>query len=118
VQASGADAFACSWRGPVRVERDRVSTFAEGMATRTTYDLTFAVLKAELDDVITLSEDELEQGVRAALTLTHNLAEGAGAAPLAAARKSARHLGARKVVCVMTGGNLDMHTLRRIVTAG
>lgn len=115
VQASGADAFARSWRGPARVESDRVSTFAEGMATRTTYDLTFAILKAELDDVVALSENELEEGVRAALTLTHNLAEGAGAAPLAAARKSARHLGVRKVVCVMTGGNLDMRTLRRIV---
>jgi threonine dehydratase len=115
-QAAGADAFARSWRGPERVVGDRVATFAEGMATRTTYDLTFAILKAQLDDVVTLSEDELEEGVRAALRLTHNLAEGAGAAPLAAARQYGPRLAGRKIVCVMTGGNLDTGTLRRILT--
>ncbi len=114
VQASGADAFARSWRGPARVSADRVATFAEGMATRTTYDLTFSILKAQLDDVITLGEEELRAGVRAALQLTHNLAEGAGAAPLAAARQWASRLAGRKVVCVMTGGNIDTATLRAI----
>ena len=67
VQASGADAFTRSWRGPTRVVADRVDTFAEGMATRVTFDLTFAILKEQLDDVVTLDEPELEEGVRAAL---------------------------------------------------
>lgn len=115
VQASGADAFARSWRGPVRVVTERVDTFAEGMATRTTYDLTFSILKAHLDEVVTLDEEELKDGVRAAVQLTHNLAEGAGAAPLAAARKYAPHLAGKKVVCVMTGGNIDAATLRRVL---
>jgi threonine dehydratase len=115
VQAAGADAFARSWRGPARVEAERVETFAEGMATRTTYDLTFAILKAQLDDVITLEEDELREGVRAALQLTHNLAEGAGGAPLAAARKWASRIAGRTIVCVMTGGNIDAATLRRVL---
>src|SRR5882672_6750275 len=67
VQASGADAFTRSWRGPRRVTAERVATFAEGMATRVTFDLTFAILKAQLDDIVTLDEPELEEGVRAAL---------------------------------------------------
>jgi threonine dehydratase len=116
VQALGADAFARSWRGPARISADRVATFAEGMATRTTYDLTFSILKAQLDDVVTLHEDELREGVRAALQCTHNLAEGAGAAPIAAARHSASRVAGRTIVCVMTGGNIDMTTLRAVLS--
>ena len=115
VQASGADAFTRSWRGPVRVQADRVDTIADGMATRTTFDLTFSILKAELNDVVTLDEGELLDGVRAAMQWTHNLAEPAGAAPLAAARQQAPHRAGRKVVCVMSGGNTDAATLRRVL---
>jgi threonine dehydratase len=111
VQAVRADAFARSWRGPARVE-GQAGTFAEGIATRTTFDLTFSVLKSGLDDVVTLEESELEEGLSAALRCTHNLAEGAGAAALAAARKADIPRDAR-VVCVMTGGNADERTLRR-----
>jgi threonine dehydratase len=111
VQAVHADAFARSWRGPARVD-GKSETFAEGIATRTTYDLTFTLLKSALDDVMTLEEWELEEGLSAALRCTHNLAEGAGAASLAAARKAGLPRGAR-VVCVMTGGNADQRTLRR-----
>ena len=116
VQASGADAFARSWRGSARVETDRVATFADGVATRMTYDLTFSILKLELNEVVTLEEEELREAVRAALELTHNLAEAAGAAPLAAARKCRPMLAGRKVVCVMTGGNIDMATLGSVLT--
>lgn len=115
VQASGADAFTRSWRGPARVSADRVATFAEGMATRTTYDMTFSILKAQLDEVVTLEEEELREGVRAALQFTHNLAEGAGAAPIAAARRWAPQVAGRTIVCVMSGGNLDAATLRAVL---
>lgn len=111
VQAARADAFARSWRGPARVER-RAETFAEGIATRTTFDLTFTMLKSSLDDVITLEESELEEALSAAISRTHNLAEGAGAAALAAARKANLPADAR-IVCVMSGGNADQRTLRR-----
>jgi threonine dehydratase len=115
VQAAGADAFARSWRGPARVEMPSVATFADGMATRTTYDLTFSILKKELDEVVTLDEAELRDAVRAALRLTHNLAEPAGAAPLAAARKVGTQIAGAKVVCVMTGGNIDGATLSSVL---
>ncbi|HEY6362163.1 MAG TPA: threonine dehydratase [Vicinamibacterales bacterium] len=115
VQAEGADAFARSWRGTERVVGERIDTFAEGMATRVTFDLTFPILKAQLDDVVTLTEGELAEGVRAALAYTHNLAEAAGAAPLMAARKYGGRLAGKKVACVMTGGNIDAATLRRVL---
>src|SRR5438445_4222407 len=106
VQAEQADAFARSWRGGSRVTRTTANTFAEGMATRVTFDLTFGILKQELDDVVTLTEEELAEGVRLALRATHNLAEGAGAAPLAAALKLRDQLAGKRVVCVMSGGNI------------
>ncbi len=118
VQASGADVFTRSWRGDTRVTADRVNTFAEGMATRVTFDLTFGILKEQLDDIVTLDEPELEEGVRAALRFTHNLAEGAGAAPLAAAKKYGSKLAGKKVACVMSGGNVDAKTLARILATG
>jgi threonine dehydratase len=118
VQAERADAFARSWRSGVRVVGDRADTFAEGMATRVTFDLTFDILRRGLDDIVTLSEEEIADGVRLALRATHNLAEGAGAAPLAAAAKRRAELVGRQVVCVMSGGNLDLATLRRIVCTG
>ena len=118
VQAARADAFTRSWRGPSRVVGDKADTFAEGMATRVTFDLTFDILRSELDDVVTLTEDELAEGVRLALRATHNLAEGAGAAPLAAAMKLRDRLAGRKVVAVMSGGNIDRTTLVRIVGDG
>ncbi len=95
---------------------ERVGTFAEGLATRYTFDLTFDILKRELDDMVTLSEAELEEGVRLSLRATHNLAEGAGAASLAAATKLRDELQGKQVVCVMSGGNMNMEVLKRILS--
>ena len=115
VQAEAADAFARSWQSGTRVVGDKAATFAEGMATRVTFDLTFGILEQQLDDVVTLSEAELAAGVRLALRATHNLAEGAGAASLAAAVKLGARLAGKKVVCVMSGGNIDHDTLMRVL---
>jgi threonine dehydratase len=115
VQAERADAFTRSWKGPVRVVGDNADTFAEGMATRVTFDLTFGILQKELNDIVTLSEAELAEGVRLALRTTHNLAEGAGGAALMAAMKLRDRLAGKRVVCVMSGGNIDRATLARIV---
>ena len=118
IQAKGADAFARSWQSGTRVVGDAIATFAEGMATRVTFDLTFDILRRELDDLITLSEEELEGGVRLALDATHNLAEGAGAASLAAAIKLQDRLHGKRIVCVMSGGNIDRATLVKILRSG
>jgi threonine dehydratase len=115
VQAARADAFARSWQTGTRVVGDRADTFAEGMATRVTFDLTFTVLRQQLDAIVTLSEEELAAGVRLALRTTHNLAEGAGASTLAAAVKLRGELAGKKVVSVMSGGNIDAATLARVL---
>jgi threonine dehydratase len=85
------------------------------MATRVTFDLPFGILERELDDIVTLSEAELAGGVRTALRTTHNLAEGAGAASIAAAMKLRDQLTGKRVVCVMSGGNLDAEKLGMIL---
>ena len=117
VQAVEADAFTRSWRGSDRVVATRMGTFAEGVATRCTFDLTFDILKRELDDIVTLTEAELEEGVRLALRTTHNLAEGAGSAALMAAVKMRGQLQGKKVVCVMSGGNMHTAVLQRILAS-
>lgn len=111
VQASNADAFARSWRGGSRVVLERADTFAEGIATRATFDLTFSLLADELDDVVTVTEEELKAAAAAALRCTHNLVEGAGAAALAGARKYLAMHPAAAVACVITGGNADARTI-------
>ncbi|RPH63710.1 MAG: threonine dehydratase [Acidobacteria bacterium] len=118
VQAAGADTFTRSWRTGTRVAATRVDTIAEGVATRTTFDLTFDILQRELDDIVTLSEDELMESVRVAVRTTHNLAEAAGAAPVMAALKVKESLRNRTVVAVMSGGNLDSRLLSRLFCYG
>jgi threonine dehydratase len=115
VGAKNADAIYRSWKGPERVVGDRADTFAEGIATRVTFDLTFSIYQQYLDDFVLLSEEELAGGVRLALGATHNLAEGAGAATLAAASKHRSNFGGRRVVCVMTGGNIDQAKLKMVL---
>jgi threonine dehydratase len=117
VQAVRADGFTRSWRAGQIVPGEHSDTFAEGIATRVAFEMTFNILKDELDDIVTLTEDELAEGVRMALRATHNLAEGAGAAPLAAAWKMRRELAGKTVVCVMSGGNMDTTVLRKILRA-
>jgi len=115
VSAANADAVYRSWKGPHRVVGESADTFAEGLATRVTFDLTFGILKQHLDDFMVLTEDELADGVRLALRTTHNLAEGAGAAALAAAYKRRADLVGQRVACIMSGGNMDQARLKSIL---
>jgi len=123
VQAAGADAFARSWQTGQRVTRERTDTFAEGLATRVTFDLPWSILApAEggargIDEVVTVTDGELERALLLALETTHNLAEGAGVAAIAAAMGQRGALAGLKVVCVMSGGNLAGATLRKVVSA-
>ena len=95
--------------GPTNTdERHRVVLFG-------VFDLPFGILERELDDIVTLSEDELADGVRLALRTTHNLAEGAGAASTAATLKLRGQLAGKTVVGILSGGNLDLRDLKRIM---
>jgi len=115
IGAENADAVARSWRTGQRVVGESAATFAEGIATRVTFDLTFGILQQHLDDFLLLSEADLAAGVRLALRTTHNLAEGAGAAALAAASIHRDRFSGQKVVAVMSGGNLHTERLRWIL---
>ena len=80
---------------------------ADGLAARSVFQLPFVIMKDHITDVVLLTEAEILQGIRLAIETTHNLAEGAGAASLAAALKIKDRLAGKKVALVMSGGNLD-----------
>ena len=117
VGAVNADAVYRSWQGPERVVGTSAKTFAEGVATRVSFDLPFSIYQQYLDDFVLLTEDELADGVRLALKTTHNLVEGAGSASIAAAYKLRDTLAGQRVVCVMSGGNIDAVKLKWILGA-
>jgi len=117
VQAEKAPSAYLSWKQKRRVEA-RTETFAEGLATRTPFDLPQSILQDPergLDDFILVSEDELRQAIIVAIEKTHNLAEAAGAASIAAALKLRERISGRKVALIMSGGNLSLETLRNVL---
>lgn len=112
VQAARAPALVQSLERGALVSTESADTFAGGLATRFAYELPFALLQGQLDDVVLVSEEEMRDGVREALETTHNVAEGAAAAAYAAARKLRTGLSGKRVVIVHTGQNTDRNTLR------
>jgi len=115
VQAAAAPAIHDGWHAGAPVARDSADTFADGLATRHCYDLTFPALRAGLAGFVVASEAELADAVRLMIRTTHNLAEGAGAAGLAGLRRLAPELAGKTVAIVLSGGNLDEATLARIL---
>ena len=115
VQAQGAPAVSESWRTGSIVTRAELHTRAEGLATRAPAEMTLALMRQLVDDVLLVSEAEIEQAIRWLLEATHNLAEGAGAAATAAAWQIRSQLQGRTVVGVLSGGNLDLRTLSDIM---
>ncbi|MBC7360164.1 MAG: pyridoxal-phosphate dependent enzyme [Desulfacinum sp.] len=115
VQAANMPSFYESWRQGKKVVVPAAETVADGLAARSAFEVPWAILKDRIRDVVLLTEDELLDGVRLALRYTQNLAEVAGAASLAAAFKIRERLRGKKVVAVMTGGNITVERLRNIL---
>ncbi|MCY3743340.1 MAG: pyridoxal-phosphate dependent enzyme, partial [Candidatus Poribacteria bacterium] len=115
VQAENAPAIYRSWQAGQRMETDSCDTIADGLATRVPFSIPFSIIKKGIHDMVLLSESEIAEGIRSALRWTHNLAEGAGAAPLAAAHKLTDKLAGKNVVMVMSGANLDTETLKKVL---
>ncbi len=107
VQAAKAAAFYNSLQKGEWVVLDEAETIADGLAARSVFQLPYVIMKDHMKEVVLLSEDEILEGIRLALTTTHNLAEGAGAASLIAAIKIKEKLKGKKVALIMSGGNLD-----------
>lgn len=117
VQAAGASATHDGWhaREP-RVTTQPADTFADGLATRSTYELTFPALVDGLADFITVSDAQIAHAVRLLLRTTHSLVEGAGATGLAGLLALRERLAGQRVGIIISGGNIDEATLRRVVT--
>lgn len=115
VQAAGARVIHDSWHAGRPLEGYKANTFAEGVATRSVYELTFPGLLGGLSGFVTVEERDLAAAVRILLTTTHNLVEGAGAAGLAGLLKLKETLQGKRCGLILTGANVDLKTLGRIL---
>ena len=115
VQAEEASSVVQSWRSGKIITTDSANTIADGLATRIPAEMTLEIMRKRVDEMVTVSEQEITEAVRLMIQATHNLVEPAGACALAAAIKLEKKLARKKVVLVQTGANIDWDTLRRIV---
>lgn len=115
VQSEMAPAVTLSWRAGKPVETATSNTFAEGMATRVPAWMTREIMRRHVHDMLLVSEQELRHAVRLLLRTTHHLAEGAGAASTAAALQIREKLAGKTVVGILSGGNLNLQELARIL---
>ena len=115
VQAEKAPAFYLSWKTKQLMETESADTFAEGLATRVAFKLTFDIISKMIDDVVLVSEEEIKRAILMLLETTHQLAEGAGAAATAAAFKLREQLRGKKVARPITGRNLPLQNLGNIL---
>jgi threonine dehydratase len=104
VQSKAAPAAFRSWRQR-RLVADQTATVAEGLATRTAFELPQRILWRWLDDFVLVSEDEIREAQAMMIEMTRNLIEAAGAAPLAAALRLRPQLAAKRVALIASGGN-------------
>lgn len=116
VQAAGAAAIHDSWHARTRLTRTSADTFADGLATRATYDLTWGALLEGLAGFVAVSDAAIAEAIRVLLRTTHNLAEGAGATGLAGLFALRDRLAGKTVAVVISGSNIDEVTLRRVLT--
>jgi threonine dehydratase len=114
VQSSAAPAAHRSWTKKQLLE-DRMGTFAEGLATRTAFELPQQILWEMLDDFVLVPDSEIRTAVMSMIECTRNLTEPAGAAPLAAALRLRERLHGRKVALILSGGNITPHQLRELL---
>jgi len=115
VQSEAAPAAYLSWKAGTPQSTDYMNTFAEGLATRQGFELTVEILCRNLADFVLVSDDEIRRAIVWMLSYTHNLAEPAGAASLAAACKLRERLRGRKVALILSGANITVEALREIL---
>ena len=113
VQSAAAPAAQRSWQAGSLVE-DTTSTFAEGLATRTAFELPQRILRELLDDFVLVSDDAIAHATRTMIEKTRNLVEPAGAASLAAVLADRARFAGRKVVIVCSGGNISPQQLLKL----
>jgi threonine dehydratase len=115
VVAENAKAFALSFAAGHPVPTNAAQTFADGMACRDPQPEAFEIIQKGAARVVTVSEDEIAEAIRIYYTTTHNLAEGAGAAPLAALMKEKAQYAGKRAGLILSGGNIDMAVLAKVL---
>ena len=118
VQASNAPSMFESHRQGHQITLDSVHTFADGIAVKHPGDTTFSLVEQYVDDIATVSEDEIATAILAMIEKQKLIAEGAGAVSVAAAMFHKLPIQGKKVVCLVSGGNIDVNILSRVITRG
>jgi threonine dehydratase len=115
VQSTEAPSYALSFAAGTVVTTATSATLADGMATRIPDPDALATIRRGASRIVQVTDDEIGLAIRAYWTDTHNLAEGAGAAALAAALQEKQKIGGKRVGLVLSGGNIDLDVFRRWV---
>jgi threonine dehydratase len=115
VQAEGAPAVYRSWREGRRVVTESVTTFAEGLATREPFAMPLALFPRLVDELMLVSDDQIASGIRLLIKTARQLPEGAGAATVAAATARRNELAGKNVGLILSGGNITIEQLSRIL---
>lgn len=115
VVACHAPAMALSFAAGKPIPTNSALTFADGMATRDPQDQALTIIKRGAARVLQLSEDDIAEAVRAYFQDTHNVAEGAGAAPLGGLMQERARMTGKRVAVILSGGNIDASVYRRIL---
>ncbi len=118
VQAVGAASMYNAFRDKTYETLDRVDTFADGIAVKTPGEQTFALIEQYVDDIVTVSEDEIAAAILSLMENQKLVAEGAGATPVAAALFGKLPIEGKKTVCLISGGNIDVNILSRVINRG
>ncbi len=118
VQAENAAGMLKSHLEGKPITLDRVATFADGIAVRHPGDLTFSLIEQYVDEIVTVTEDEIATAILALIEKQKLIAEGAGAVSVAAAMFGKLPIHGKRVVCLVSGGNIDVNILSRVITRG
>ncbi|MBN2336363.1 threonine/serine dehydratase [Candidatus Bathyarchaeota archaeon] len=116
VQTENAPSVYMSWKSGRLESTDTAKTIADGLATRQAFELPTMMLRDLVDDFILVSEEEISHAIKTYIEKAHTIAEGAGAAPLAAAMKIRDQLKGRKIGLILSGGNITYESLLRCLT--
>lgn len=118
VQAKGASAMVDAFHAGKWGASDTAVTFADGIAVKNPGDLTFQMAQKYVDDIVTVSDDEIAAAILNLMERQKLVSEGAGAAPVAAAMFGKLPLQGKRTVCVISGGNIDVNILSRVINRG
>jgi threonine dehydratase len=118
VVAQAANAYLHSYAAGRVVPTNSALTFADGMAVRVPDPDALAVIRKGAERIVEVSDDEIAEAIRAIYSATHNCAEGAGAAALAALLKERDRLRGRRAAAILTGQNIDRGWMQTVLAGG